>query len=88
MATKEEIKAKILSKLTSRQAANFTSTVAQMSQPAKDDAQTALINRDTKMLGKIIIAESDKLRKSAADQRADQLLANNSLDLDELDEVL
>lgn len=88
MATKEEIKAKILPRLVATEFVPITSVVAQMSQAEKEIADAALRARNAKRLGDIIINSAKHLRKAAADQKADQYLANNSLDLNELEDIL
>lgn len=88
MATKEEIKAKILPRLIAAEFVPITSVVAQMTQDQKDLADHALRSRNAKLLGETILNAAKPLRSAAASQKADQMLANNSLDLNELEEIL
>lgn len=91
--TVEEIKAKLLPKLLINKRKTVTwgtvvSSIAQASQAQKETIVEALKSRNYAVVGRVLSEIVTKEFLTESTRELDQMLANNSLNVDELGEIL
>ena len=93
MATKDEIKAKILPRLEARKMrelswVDITTAIGSASQAQKDSLNEMIQDNSPIRVGAMVLELVRTQVKFTAGQAADVMLANNTLSLDEADQVL